>query len=175
MRSLLRSSKPGIELSEKRIVDAFHPYLQEQAASDIEKYMGRGKLVPVDNSISACATLEDIEHRSFQPGFDMGTWTKSRFFSGVVPGSNAHRAGLRDGQKWVSGSMMQDDPTSLVKFTVLEGDTQKVVEFYPASIEAIRLPQFKVKQGLSAEERARCLSQLGVPAAVKTTSQSVKN
>lgn len=172
MLSLLRSSKPGIDLSEKRIVDALHPYLQEQGASDIEKYMGRGELVPVDNSLGACATLEDIEHRSFDPGFEMETWAKTRVFSGVVPGSNAFRAGLRDGQKWVSGAMMQGDPTSLVKFTVIEGDTQKVVEFYPASIEAIRLPRFKLKQGLSAEERARCLSQLGVPAAAQRTSQS---
>ena len=173
MLSLLRSSKPGIDLSEKRIADALHPYLQEQGASDIEKYMGRGELVPVDNSLGACATLEDIEHRSFDPGFEMETWAKTRVFSGVVPGSNAFRAGLRDGQKWISGAMMQGDPTSLVKFTVIEGDTQKVVEFYPASIEAIRLPRFKLKQGLSAEERARCLSQLGAPAAVQRTSQSV--
>jgi predicted metalloprotease with PDZ domain len=163
MRSLLRSSKPGsIELSEKRIADALRPYLQEQGASDIEKYMGRGDLVPVDNSFGACASVEDIEYRSFDAGFDMEKWTKSRVFWGVVPGSNAHRAGLRDGQKWVSGAMMQGDPTSLVKFTVIEGDTQKVVQFYPASIEAIRLPQVKLKPQLSAEERGECLSHLGV-------------
>jgi predicted metalloprotease with PDZ domain len=169
MRSLLRSSKPGIELSEKRIADALRPYLQEQGASDIEKYMVRGELVPAVNSFGACATVEDIEHRSFDAGFDMEKWTKNRVFSGVVPGSNAHRAGLRDGQKWVSGAMMQDDPTSLVKFTVTEGDTQKVVQFYPASTVAIRLPQYKLKPDISAEERARCLSQLGVPAARRTS------
>jgi predicted metalloprotease with PDZ domain len=171
MRSLLRSSKPGIELSERRIADALRPYLQEQGASDIEKYMNRGELVPVDNSFGGCATVEDTEYRSFDAGFDMGTWTKSRVFSGVVPGSNAHRAGLRDGQKWVSGGMVKDDPTSLVKFTVIEGDTQKAVEFYPASTEAIRLPRFKLKPGLSVEERARCLSQLGVPAAAQKIPQ----
>ncbi|HZI88412.1 MAG TPA: hypothetical protein VFD48_16385 [Pyrinomonadaceae bacterium] len=165
MRSLLRSAKPGINLSEKRITDALRPYLQEQGASDIEKYMNRGELVPADNSFGACATVEDIEHRSFHAGFDIEKWTKSRVFSGVVPGSNAHRAGLRDGQKWVSGAMVQDDPTSLVKFTVIDGEMQKVVQFYPASTEAIRLPQFKLKQGLSVEERAQCLSQLGVPSA----------
>jgi hypothetical protein len=49
---------------------------------------------------------------------------------------------------------------------VIEGDTQKVVQFYPAAIEAIRLLQYKLKPDISAEERARCLSQLGVPAAV---------
>lgn len=175
MRSLLRSSKPGsIELSEKRIADALRKYLQEQGASDIEKYMVRGELVPADNSFGACASVEDIEYRSFDAGFNMETWAKSRIFSGVVPGSNAYRAGLRDGQKWVSGAMMQDDPTSLVKFTVIDGETQKVVQFYPASTVAIPLPQFKLKQDLSAEERARCLSQLGVPAAAHRTSQSVK-
>jgi predicted metalloprotease with PDZ domain len=163
MRNLLRSSKPDMELSETRIADAFRPYLQEQGASDIEKYMVRGELVPTDNSFGACATVEDIEHRSFDAGFDIEKWTKSRVFSGVVPGSNAHRAGLRDGQKWVSGAMMKDDPTTLVKFTVIDGETQKVLEFYPASTRAIRLPRFKLKPDVSAEERAQCLSQLGVP------------
>lgn len=163
MRSLLRSSKPGsITLSEKRIADALRPYLQEQGASDMEKYMNRGDLVPVDNSFGACATLEEIQHRSFDAGFDMEKWNKNRVFSGVVPGSNAYRAGLRDGQKWVKGGLVQDDPTTLVTFTVIEGETQKVVQFYPASTEAIRLPRFKLKKDLSAEERARCLGQLGV-------------
>lgn len=175
MRSLLRSSKAGrIELSEKRIADALRPYLQEQGANDIEKYMVRGEVVPADNSFGACATVEDVEHRSFDPGFDMETWAKSRVFSGVVPGSNAHRAGLRDGQKWISGGMMQGDPTSLVKFTVIDGETQKVVQFYPASTSAIRLPQVKLKQRLSAQERAQCLSQLGVPAAAQKAAESVK-
>jgi hypothetical protein len=36
------------------------------------------------------------------------------------------------------------------------------LQYYPASTEAIRLPQFKLKQGLSAQERERCLQQLGV-------------
>ena len=174
MRSLLRSSKPGsIELSEKRIEDALRPYLKDQGASDIEKYMVRGELVPTNNSFGACATVDEIEHRSFDAGFDMETWAKSRVFSGVVPGSNAYQAGLRDGQKWVSGAMMQGDPTSLVKFTVIEGETEKVVQFYPASTEAIRLPKFKLKPGLSAEERAQCLSQLGVPPARLESSSRI--
>jgi hypothetical protein len=57
---------------------------------------------------------------------------------------------------------------------VIEGDTQKVVQFYPAATGAIRLPQYKLKPDISAEERARCLSQLGVPAAAQRTAQSVK-
>ena len=175
MRSLLRSSKPGsIKLSEKRIADALRPYLQEQGASDIEKYMSRGELVPADNSFGACATVEDIEYRSFDAGFDFEKWVKSRVISGVVPDSNAYRAGLRDGQKWVTGGMVHDDPTRLTKFTVIDGDTQKVVQFYPASTEAIRLPQYKLKPNLSAEERAQCLSQLGVPAAPQKPHREAK-
>jgi predicted metalloprotease with PDZ domain len=99
-------------------------------------------------------------------GFEAETSFKTRVISGVAPGSNAHRAGLRDGQKWVSGGFVYDDPNRLTKLTVIEGDTQKVVQFYPAAIEAIRLLQYKLKPDISAEERARCLSQLGVPAAV---------
>jgi predicted metalloprotease with PDZ domain len=163
MRSLLRSSKAGsIKLSEKRIADALRPYLQEQGASDIEKYMSRGELVPADNSFGACATVEDIEYRSFDAGFDFEKSFETRVVSGVVPDSNAHKAGLRDGQKLVTWSMRLDNPKRQVKLTIVESATQKVLQYYPASTEAIRLPQFKLKQGLSAQERERCLRQLGV-------------
>ena len=162
MRSLLRSSKPdSIKLSEKRIADALRPYLQEQGASDIEKYMGRGELVPVDNSFGACATLEDVEYRSFDIGFDFKKSFETRVVSGVVPDSNAHKAGLRDGQKIVTWGFMLDNPKRLAKVTIVDGGTQKVVQYYPASTQAIRHPQFKLKQDLSVEERAQCLSQLG--------------
>ncbi len=83
----------------------------------------------------------------------------------MVPDSTAYRAGLRDGQKWVSGGFVWDEPNRLTKLTVIEGDTQKVVQFYPAATEGIRLPRYQLKQGLSPEERAECLSQLGVPSA----------
>ena len=166
MRSLLRSSKPGFELSEKRIADALRPYLQEQGVSDIEKYMVSGELVPADNSFGACATVEDIEHRSLDVGFDFKKSFETRVVSGVVPDSNAHKAGLRDGQKIVTWNIL-DDPKSQAKVTIVEGATQKVLQYYPASTEAIRLPQFKLKQGLSVEERSQCLSQLGVPAPKK--------
>lgn len=164
MRSLLRSSKPGsIKLSEKRIADALRPYLQEQGVSDIEKYMSRGELVPADNSFGACATVEDIEYRSFDAGFDFEKSFETRVVSGVVPDSNAHKAGLRDGQKLVTWGMVLDNPRRQAKLTIVEGATQKVLQYYPASTGSIRLPQFKLKQGLSAQERERCLSQLGVP------------
>lgn len=173
MRSLLKSSKPGIELSEKRIADALRPYLQEQGASDIEKYMVRGELVPAVNSFGACATVEDIEHRSLDVGFDFKKSFETRVVSGVVPDSNAHKAGLRDGQKIVTWNIL-DDPKSEAKVTIVEGATQRVLQYYPASTEVIRLPQFKLKQGLSVEERAQCLSQLGASSAPRKLHREAK-
>lgn len=174
MRSLLKSAKArGVSLSHKGIAHALHRYLGERGASDIEKYIDRGELVPADNPFGTCAIGEVNNYHPWDMGFEAYTSFKTRVISGVAPGSNAHRAGLRDGQKWVSGGFVHDDPNRLTKLTVIEGDTQKVVQFYPAATEAIRLPQYKLKPDISAEERARCLSQLGVPAAVQRTSQSV--
>jgi predicted metalloprotease with PDZ domain len=166
MRSLLKSAKArGFSLSHKRIADALRPYLGEKGASDIEKYIDRGELVPAVNPFGTCATAEVINYHPWDMGFEADTSFKTRVISGVVPDSNAHRAGLRDGQKWVSGGFVWGDPNRLTKFTVIEGDTQKVVQFYPAARESIPLPQYKLKPDLSAEERAQCLSQLGVPSA----------
>lgn len=175
MRSLLKSAKArGVSLSHKRIAHALHPYLGERGASDIEKYIDRGELVPAGNPFGMCAIAEVNNYHPWDMGFEAYTSFKTRVISGVALDSNAYRAGLRDGQKWVSGGFVHGDPNRLTKLTVIEGDTQKVVQFYPAATEAIRLPQYKLKPDISAEERARCLSQLGVPAAVQRTSQSVK-
>ena len=175
MRSLLKSAEArGVSLSHKGIAHALQPYLSERGARDIEKYIDRGELVPADNPFGACAIAEVNNYHPWDMGFEAETSFKTRVISGVTPGSNAHRAGLRDGQKWVSGGFVYDDPNRLTKLTVMEGDTQKVVQFYPAATEAIRLPQYKLKPDTSGKERARCLSQLGVPAAAKRTSQSVK-
>lgn len=166
MRSLLKSATArGVSLSHKRIADALRPYLGEKGASDIEKYIDRGELVPADNFFGTCAIAEVINYHPWDMGFEADKSFKTRVISGVVPDSNAHRAGLRDGQKWISGGYVHGDPNRLTKLTVIEGDTQKVVQFYPAATEAIRLRQYKLKPGLSAEERAQCLSQLGVPSA----------
>ena len=168
MRSLLKSAKArGVSLSHKRIADAVRPYLGEKGASDIEKYIDRGELVPADNFFGTCAIAEVINYHPWDMGFEAETSFKTRVISGVVPDSNAHRAGLRDGQKWVSGGFVWDDPTRLTKLTVIEGDTQKVVQFYPAATEAIRLPQFKLKPDLSAEERRNASRSLVYPRRVQ--------
>src|SRR5687767_3176016 len=175
MRSLLKSAKArGVSLSHKRIADALRPYLGEKGVSDIEKYIDRGELVPAENFFGMCAIPEVINYHPWDMGFEADTSSRTRVISGVVPGSNAHRAGLRDGQKWVSGGFVWDDPTRLTKLTVIEGDTQKVVQFYPAARESIPLPQYKLKLNLSAEERAQCLSQLGVPSAPQKLNREGK-
>ena len=163
MHSLLKSAKArGLSLSHKRIADALRPYLGEKGASDIERYINRGELVLTDNPFGKCAIGEVINYHPWDMGFEADKSFKTRVISGVVSDSNAYRAGLRDGQKWVSGGFVWDDPTRLTKLTVMEGDTQKVVQFYPAATKAIPLPQYKLKPNLSAEGRAQCLSPLGV-------------
>jgi predicted metalloprotease with PDZ domain len=175
MRSLLKSAKAkGVSLSHKRIADALRPYLGEKGGSDIEKYIDLGELVPGENFFGTCAIAEVINYHPWDMGFAAAASFKTRIISVVAPDSNAYRAGLRDGQKWVSGGFVYGDPNRLTKLTVIEGDTQKVVQFYPAAREAIRLPRYQLKPDISAEERARCLSQLGVPAAAERRSQSVQ-
>src|SRR5687767_11556239 len=176
MRSLLKSAKArGVSLSHKRIADALRPYLGEKGVSDIEKYIDRGELVPAENFFGMCAIPEVINYHPWDMGFEADTSSRTRVISGVVPGSNAHRAGLRDGQKWVSGGFVWDDPTRLTKLTVIEGDTQKVVQFYPAARESIPLPQYKLKPDLSAAERAQCLSQLGVTSAPQKPDREARS
>jgi len=107
--------------------------------------------VPADNPFGTCAIAEVNNYHPWDMGFEADTSFNTLVISGVAPDSNAHRAGLRDGQKWVSGGFVHGDSNRLTKLTVIEGDTQKVGQFYPAATEAIRLPQCKLRPGLSLE------------------------
>ena len=93
--------------------------------------------------VGTCAIAEVNNYHPWDMGFEADTSFKTRVISGVAPDSNAHRAGLRDGQKWVSGGFVHGDPGRLTKLTVIEGDTQKVVQLSrghrsdpPATVQA---------------------------------------
>jgi predicted metalloprotease with PDZ domain len=84
MRSLLKSAKAkGVSLSHKGIAHALHPFLGERGASDIEKYIDRGELVPADNPFGACAIAEVNNYHPWDMGFEFETSSKTRVISGV--------------------------------------------------------------------------------------------
>src|SRR5262249_37878930 len=120
-------------------------YLKEGVGRDIDRYAELGETIPVSaNLLGPDAEASTVEVASFDPGFDIDASYAKRIFTGVRENGPAHRAGWRNGQKWVDGGLVRD-PTALAEFTVEESGVRKTVKFYPASDEKVRVPQYKLK------------------------------
>lgn len=81
--------------------------------------------------------------KQYEAGFNVNETIKNRVLSGVVEGSAAWRAGLRDGMKTRGLSIRHDDTENDVKISVEDADGQtKKMDFRPVKEMAELVPQF---------------------------------
>jgi len=147
MRDLIRAARAdSFSLSKDSIDKAARRYLKEGVRQDIDLYVELGETIPFSaDLLGPEAQMSMIEvSTSFDPGFDLEASFARRIFTGVRENGPAHRAGLRNGQKWVAGGMA-DDPNVMAEITVEDSGMRRVVKYYPASDEKVRAPQYKLK------------------------------
>jgi len=164
MRDLHRAGRKqkGFEISEETINEFVRRYTGVDMSPQIAKYIDRGELIaPAPDSIGPCAQLESASAGEYELGFDLDALRTKAVIAGVKPGSAAHEAGLRDGQKVPRRSIYAGDPTKPVELTIKDGDQEKVIKFLPVSRNQKMVLQFKLKAGLSEPQRAACLQWLG--------------
>lgn len=124
---------------------AFQKYLGYDPAGLIERQIVNGELIaPMPDALGADISLENVEIPVFDLGFDFDKFAKERIVSGVVPGSAAHDAGLRNGQTRNGGvSLTFGDTTNPIELKVKDGEALKVVKYVPAAKKGNLIPQFK--------------------------------
>ena len=81
----------------------------------------------------------------FELGFESKSPLVGQVISGVVVGSQAERAGLRDGMMVKSWPSHNKDSTREITVTVTENDATRFIKFLPASAKTVRIPAFTVK------------------------------
>jgi predicted metalloprotease with PDZ domain len=148
MRELFRAARDkGLSLSKDSIDRAARRYIKEGVRQDIDRYVELGATIPIhDNLLGPITELSVIEiGASFDPGFDIDATFAKRIFTGVQENGPAYHAGLRDGQKLINGGLVFDDPTTMAEFTVEDSGMRKVVKYYPASGEKVRVPRYNLK------------------------------
>jgi predicted metalloprotease with PDZ domain len=159
LRSLFKASRQKrFVLSESSIDNAFRVYLKEGIRSDIREYMEKGNtIVPLEGMLGACFVKRMIEVAPFDAGFDIEATLADRVFRGVREDSNAYKAGMRNGQKWIDGGM-ERDPAVMAEFTVEESGARKTVRYYPAGNNRNAVPQFGFKSGEGSPVSRSCQS-----------------
>src|SRR5262245_15932690 len=148
MRELFRAARDErLSLSKDSIDRAARRYVKEGVRKDIERYVELGATIPIRDDLLGPGTEASVIEvgASFDPGFGIDASFAKRIFTGVRENGPAHRAGLSNGQKWIEGGLVFDDPTVIAEFTIEDSGMRKVVRYYPASGEKVRVPRYNLK------------------------------
>jgi predicted metalloprotease with PDZ domain len=164
---VLRAQRPLAEGNEKRATDLFRATLLDKTgidvAPDIEKHARRGEaIVLAADLLGDCARIVPVSRKEFHRGYDAATTrVNGGVISGVVEGTNAHVAGLRNGQRLVNreaGKM--GDSTVEIAYRVSDDGGEKVVRYMPEGKGTFEVQQL-VLTAPTPEAQARCKARLG--------------
>jgi predicted metalloprotease with PDZ domain len=132
MADMVRTSDQPVTLA--RIIDTAGRYLSADSRSTLEHAVVEPVNLPAPEeapSVGACArpSLDDLP--TFDLGLDLSASHTARAVVGVVPGSRAFIAGLRDGQALVGTSLTIGDPDRLATFIIHTNTGDRQITFYP--------------------------------------------
>lgn len=165
MRSLLAEHRRGVErLDATRIARAMRAEGVSDVDDDIERYVDQGKLPTlVAGTLTDCISVSTVEDRPLAVGFNFEASMRKRKVSGVEPDGPAYAAGLRDDQivRGMSVTQRIDVPASVSVQDTGDGPIH-VVTFLPMG-RAVQRQHVEVRDDLDANDRDRCLAELGVP------------
>jgi len=140
------------------LVGAIGRYAHRDVSGDILHYGEQGAtLGPDPAALGPCAQLLPTRTTLFDMGYDLSSSSHQGKIVGAKVGSNAYRAGLRDGQTYLDIDFKNGDPAKKARITVKDQAAQRVVTYYPAG-ETVLIPQYKLRPG---ELDAACLSWFG--------------
>ncbi len=157
-----RQNKP--ELTAELINENISRYTKQSILPDVQRFIENGELITLDkNAFGHYVEMEIMEVPLFELGLDLEVLRNKKVIAGVVEDSAAYCAGLRNGQIVLRRlPIYVGDVTKLVEITIKEDTGERVVKYYPASQKKVSVPQFKLRSGITDQERAETLRRLGV-------------
>jgi predicted metalloprotease with PDZ domain len=135
-----------------RLESALRKELGASVDADVASLVERGETVPMDaRFLGPCFTGARVTRPRFELGFDTQS-IKTRTISGVVPGSAAEKAGLRDGMALAGGSVRFDDADEEAEIRITESDkTVKSFRYLPRGAQGFETWEFHVIPGAGRE------------------------
>lgn len=116
--------------------------IPESAAQELRAVVLEGRLPPLpEGAFEGIAALEEVSLSVFELGFDFPSSSASGTLQGVIEGSAAHAAGLRDGLAVKGYSISWDRPEVPVELQVVEDGRTRAVRYLPQAAHTIRVPQ----------------------------------
>jgi hypothetical protein len=141
--SLIKGREKGTDITLETWLSTVTKELGPSAKDDFERKIVRAESWDPDPAaFGPCFTREPTVYRSFELGFDetKSLYAPRRVVQGLVPGSAAALAGLRDGdvlpQDLALGST-RDDDTKRLSFTVKRGTSDVKIDYLPRSEKTV--------------------------------------
>lgn len=153
----LQTADAKDELATTRLMRALRPKLPG-IDSDVERFIDRGETLEfTDGLLGPCYEKRDLPLKQFELGFSRDETFKTRVLTGVVEGSAAWRAGLREGTKIRRLSFSENDPEKDVTVTIEDaaGERQDI-KYRPVKDSTVLVPQYVLKA--DAETNKACLA-----------------
>ena len=137
-------------------------YLDSKDSRQFRSYVESGFTVEVvPEAFGPCVVRELVEMPSFELGVDRTELIEKRIVAGLKPGSNAEKAGLREGDTVIGISVYWNDTSKPVRLTIQRGTTKSTIEYYARGASRGLVPQYAFK-GLLHGGLEKCQ----VPAAI---------
>jgi len=132
-------------------------------SSDLTRHIENGEpiLWPGD-LFGAGASLTTADVPVFDRGFDAAkTGANGNVVAGLDPASPAYGAGLREGMRILKReSGKTGDSRVPIRYRVLDGETERVIEFRPEGRERITIQELKLAPELVATDRQALASRM---------------
>jgi predicted metalloprotease with PDZ domain len=154
MRELLREVRStGEKYTTEELLRRIDAEGGEALAERIRRIVVDGELPDLaPDDLGDCVLVHHEELPRYELGFDFESSTRTGRVAGVVPGSKAAGAGLRDGQKLVGWSVQHGDATRPVRVTVEDDAGRRELGYAPTGT-SVRTPRITLR---SASGRAPC-------------------
>jgi predicted metalloprotease with PDZ domain len=131
-------------LTESFLTEHFGRFVGIEARDNLQSYIDQGTTMPLPPpaALGSCVTMNDVIMYRYDLGLDLESLVRSRIIVAVSSGSEADKAGLRNGQTVLEhGEIRSDDPNSAISLTVRDSAGERKVTYFPRG-PAVHVDQY---------------------------------
>lgn len=157
-RDLFKESQTvGTVVSSKNINRLTQKYLSKGISADLKSFIEEGgTIIPGNYDLGPCVQLKKEKMGKFEHGYDSKLTYKNNIISGVKKGSNAYRAGLRDGFKLVHRKMV-NPPYAESELIIHDGKIERSIKYFPESKKKYVTYRYILDEAMYKKDPQNCL------------------
>jgi predicted metalloprotease with PDZ domain len=146
-------------LTNRRIFDIASRYIHRKSRQRLRRYVEQGGSIQIPESALGPCVHSHLEMAfRFDLGFDRkSTQTEDNLVSGAEPGSEAWKAGVRNGQKLVGWSINFGDTSKPVRLKIRTAQDEQTLTYFPRGPE-ISVQQFTLDPSQYSANPSMCIA-----------------